>query len=159
MPDLTVTRALPNPAGKDRTPNNQVTNQQLNGEWMEFANTTPYSIALQDFQLLHYTFDRGCQKTGEDLVMSFTGNLAAGHSVRVHSGSGTPYTESTIRHLFVNGGNFIWNNRCGDTAVLRNAARTLVDWANYEANPPEGVVLNRVPGTNRLRAVPATRTA
>src|SRR5438309_7571254 len=97
MADLTVSRGLPNPAGKDRTPAHQVTNEQLNGEWMEFANTTQHAISLQSVQLLDYTFDRACQKTGEDVVMGFTGTVSAGHSVRVHSGSGTAYNEGTIR--------------------------------------------------------------
>ena len=28
--------------------------------------------------------------------------------------------EGSIRHLYANHGNYIWNNRCGDTAVMRN---------------------------------------
>src|SRR4051794_16883111 len=40
MPELLITRAVPNPAGKDRTPANTVTNQQLNGEWIEFTNSS-----------------------------------------------------------------------------------------------------------------------
>ena len=31
---------------------------------------------------------------------------------------------------------------------------SLVDWASYDPKPPEGIVLNRIPGTNKLRAVP-----
>src|SRR5438552_1910375 len=100
MSDLTVTRAVPNPAGKDRTPTHQVTNQQLNAEWMEFENTTRGTLSVQGVGLYDYTFDRGCEKTGEDLVMSFVGAVLPGHSVRVHSGSGIPYDEGSIRHLF-----------------------------------------------------------
>jgi len=38
MASLYIIRGLPNPAGKDRTPRHQITNEQLNGEWVEFEN-------------------------------------------------------------------------------------------------------------------------
>jgi len=149
MPQLTITRALPNPNGKDRTPGYQVTTQQLNGEWVEFANTAGQSLNLQGLTLYHYTFDRVCSKTGEDSLTSFTGTLNPGQSIRVHAGSGNGYWEGVVFHFFLGKGNFIWNNRCGDTVVLR-AGNDLVDWATYDRNPAEGGVLLRVPGQNRL---------
>jgi hypothetical protein len=60
--------------------------------------------------------------------------------MRVHTGTGTAFVEGTVIHAFLNRGNFLWNNRCGDTAVLR-AGDQLVDWAFYSPGPAEGVVL------------------
>lgn len=150
MTQLTVTRALPNPLGKDRTPSHQVTNQQLNGEWVEFANTSGGRLNLDGLALDHYTFNHACTKTGEDRATTFTGLLENGQSMRVHTGTGTTYVEGAIIHVFLNRSNFIWNNQCGDTAALR-AGNNLVDWASYAARPAEGAILQRVPGTNTLR--------
>ncbi|HZR22697.1 MAG TPA: lamin tail domain-containing protein [Vicinamibacterales bacterium] len=157
MSDLTVMKGFPNPPSKDRTAH-RLTNEQLNNEWMEFANTSGRELSLNGVKLLDYTFNHACQKTSEKTVIEFVNNLAAGHSVRVHTGTGTAYTEGTVRHVFAGHGNFVWNNACGDTAILRNGHGTLIDWASYEPNPPE-VVLYRVPNTNRLSPVAATRTA
>jgi hypothetical protein len=159
MSELTITRALPNPAGKDRTPAHLVTNQQLNGEWMEFGNTSERVLQLEDVTLSDYTFDHGCQKTGEAVVMAFTGGLRPGYSVRVHTGTGTPADEGTIRHLYAGRGDFVWNNRCGDTGVLRNNRGEVVDYAAYDPNPPDGCVLNRLLGTNKMSAASAAQTA
>jgi len=150
MSDLTITRALPNPAGKDRTPANTVTNQQLNGEWIEFANSSQRILPMDGVTLDHFTFTGTCTKTGEDRLMVFNGLLLPGNSVRVHTGSGAPWDEGSIRHLYAERGNFAWNNRCGDAGVIRNNGGAVVDWAAYDANPPEGAVLNRLPGTNTL---------
>ena len=150
MTRLTITRVLPNPYGKDRTPSHQVTNQQLNGEWVEFANTYGARLTLEGLTLDHYTFDNGCTKTGEDRATTFGGVLEAGQAMRVHTGTGTPSVEGPVIHAFLGRGNFIWNNRCGDTPVLR-AGDTLVDWAYYNPGPTEGAVLQRVVGTNELR--------
>lgn len=159
MLDLTITRAVPNPTGKDRTPANQVTNHQLNSEWMEFANTGQRDLPMEGVSLSDYTFDNGCRKTGEAIVMSFSGSLRSGQSVRVHTGTGAPSDEGTIRHLYAGRSNFVWNNRCGDTAVLRNNRNEVVDYAAYDPNPPEGVILNRLPGTHKLSGASAARTA
>ncbi len=150
MRQLTVTRALPNPLGKDRTASHQVTNQQLNNEWIEFANASGSRTNLDGLALDHFTFNHACNKTGEDRVTTFTGSLESGQSMRVHTGSGTNYVEGLVIHVFLNRSNFVWNNQCGDTIVLR-AGSGVVDWASYGAKPAEGGVLLRVPGTNLLR--------
>lgn len=157
MPDLTITRALPNPAGKDRTPANRVTNEQLNGEWLEFGNTSGKRLDINGVTLNHYTFDAQCQRTGEDVVLTFKNALEAGHSIRVHTGSGQVYSEGTLWHLYAGRGNFIWNNACGDTAVIRAAGGGLIDWASYDPRPAEGAVLERLPGTNKLSGLRSTR--
>lgn len=150
MPDLLITRALPNPIGKDRTPANQVTNDQLNSEWIEFRNETGGRLTIDGVRLNHTTFTDRCIPIQEALVTSFNGQMPAGSSIRVHTGSGTPWDDGDVRHLYAGLRNYVWNNRCGDTAVLRVADGGLIDRASYERNPPEGVVLERVPNTDRL---------
>jgi hypothetical protein len=150
MSELFVTRALPNPVGRDRSPSNQSLSEQLTNEWVEFANTSTKRLSLDQVVLGHFTFDRGCSKTGEEFVTPFSGVLEVGQSMRVHTGAGTNTVEGTIIHVFLKRGNFIWNNDCGDTVVLR-VGNTLLDLASYERNPREGVILERVAGTNLLR--------
>jgi len=150
MPKLMVSRAHPNPSGRDRTPSHQVTAQQLTDEWIEFANTSALNLTLDGFALNHYTFDHACSKTGEDRLIEFSGYLEKGHSLRVHTGSGSTFTEGQVKHVYLDRKNFIWNNQCGDTVVLRGALG-VVDWASYAAQPGEGAVLQRVPGSNLLR--------
>lgn len=152
MPDLTITKALPNPTGKDSSAGRPVSNQQLNGEWVEFANTNSErkNLTINGVSISHVTFNRNCQKTGEDQLTTFNGSIPYGHSIRLHTGEGTPYDEGTIRHLFLDRANYVWNNVCGDTAILRVSTGGEIDSASYAPNPPEGVILNRVPGTNTL---------
>jgi len=137
MPRFTITRALPNPSGKDRTPSHQVTNQQLNGEWVQFANTAGQVVNLLGLSLHHYTFDRACSKTGEDIVTPFTGTLDSGQSIRVHTGTGNRQWEGSVFHFYLGKGNFIWNNLCGDTVVLR-AGADLADFPDYTELGDEG---------------------
>ena len=147
---LLVTRVLPNPAGKDRQPPFGPTNEQLNNEWLEFTNVGNGPLSLVGVVLFHYTFTAACQNTGEERLMGFQGALEARHSVRVHTGPGVDWVDGTLHHLYANRANFAWNNACSDTAVLRNGQGSLIDWAAYDRHPPEGVILDRVPGTNRL---------
>jgi len=159
MPDLLVTHALPNPAGKDRPYPYPPSNQQLNGEWVEFTNASARLLSLDGVTLLNYTFDSRCARTGEDALMVFKGGLGSGRSVRVHTGHGQPWDEGLVRHLYAGRSNYVWNNACGDTAVLRTGRRDVIDWASYDPAPPEGAILDRVPGTNKLQPMRAARTA
>ena len=150
MADLLITRALPNPAGKDRNPAHRASNDQLNAEWIEFRNDTDKTITIDGVTIGHQTFNDFCQRMREDELTTFRGSMASRSSIRLHTGVGEPADEGIIRHLYLNRSNYVWNNRCGDTAVLRVASGGLIDQASYEPKPPEGAVLNRVPGTNRL---------
>lgn len=150
MPDLYITRATPNPAGKDRTPAHQVTNTQLNGEWLEFKNTTDRTLSLDDVHMDHNTYNGYCQKTGEGTIVRFKGSLGSGKSIRVHTGSGQGHWEGDLYHFYAGHANFVWNNRCGDTAYLRTGGNGLVDSASYDPNPAEGAVLQRQPYSNKL---------
>ncbi len=55
-----------------------------------------------------------------------------------------------MRHFYIGRQNYAWNNVCGDTAVLRNSQGQLLDWTSYDAQPLEGTILSRVPGTNKI---------
>lgn len=148
MSALLVTYALPNPAGKDRS-SLGVTNSQLNGEWVEFKNNIGQSVLLDGVSLVHQTYNQSCQRTGSDSLMTFKGSLGYGQSVRVHTGTGETFQDGNVFHLFLNRGNYVWNNRCGDSVILQSGD-SIVDWAAYDRNPPEGRVLTRVYGQNRL---------
>lgn len=151
MPDLYVTRALPNPPGKDRTPANRATNEQLNAEWVEFQNTTDRTLSLDGVSLTHMTFDNRCNPHHEDHLTAFTGSLQAGRSIRIHTGSGTGWWEGDIFHFYLGRENFVWNNVCGDRVQLRNQQGQSLDWAAYAPNSADGKVLLRVAGTNILQ--------
>lgn len=148
MPDLLVTCAVPNPAGKDRSIHG-VNNDQLNGEWVEFLNTTRGTFSLEGVALIHRTFNQYCEPTGDSGVTSFFGSLASGKSIRVHTGSGTDFWSGDLLHTFLNRGNYVWNNACGDVVILQKGTTT-VDWAAYGKNPTGGKVLTRVSGQNYL---------
>ena len=147
---LYVWKAHPNPIGRDHPWNQPPTNEKLNEEWVEFVNNAAQPIDLTGFTLHDYTFHAQCVKSGERELQSYTGTLASGYSIRVHTGSGQIYNAGSIWHFFLNRDNFVWNNACGDYVVLRQNTN-LHDWARYEPNPPDGVILTRVAGTNLLR--------
>lgn len=149
MADLYVTRALPNPVGKDRSRYGTPNNDQLNAERIEFVNTTSRLRSLAAVTLWDRTFDHKCNPTGERLLATLSGDLPASGVARVHSGSGRNFWDGGILHIYLNRSNYVWNNECGDRVMLKINGQ-FIDWAEYEPNPPEGVILNRVAGTNRL---------
>jgi hypothetical protein len=144
-----ITQAHPNPVGKDKAAHQSPTNEKLNQEWIEFANIKNENADLTRLTLHHRTFNNSCQVTGSNQLMSFKGTLSSGHSIRVHTGTGSVYQEGTVWHLFAGKGNFVWNNRCGDTVILQ-LGDSINDHASYDPNPAEGVVLKRIRGTNKL---------
>lgn len=148
MPNLLVNYAHPNPAGKDRS-SSGTTNSQLNGEWVEFRNNINQPVSMDGVTLVHQTYNQNCQQTGSDVLMAFRGTLVVGQSIRVHTGTGQVYQDGTVTHLFLNRGNYVWNNRCGDSVLLQSGSNT-IDWAAYGANPPEGRILARAVGQNWL---------
>jgi len=150
MPDLYITQTLPNPAGKDRPPHGGPSNTQLNAEWLEFLNTAGKDLDLAGVVLLHQTFNNWCQRTGQDTVTNFKGTLEAGKAIRVHTGRGEGAWEGSLFHFYLGRSNYVWNNACGDVAVLAVRGGT-IDQAGYEPKPAEGKVLRRVTGTNDLR--------
>jgi hypothetical protein len=149
MPDLYITMATPNPAGKDRV-GNRADNDQLNGEWIQLQNTSAKNLSLEGVHLDHTTFDAYCRKTGEESLAQFHGTMEAGTSWRVHTGTGKDWWEGTVRHVYVGRNNYAWNNRCGDAAYIRTEKNVTIDWASYDPNPGEGAVLRRIVNTNKL---------
>lgn len=143
-----MTYALPNPAGKDRSASG-VSNTQLNGEWVEFRNNISQAVTLNGVSLFHQTYNQSCQRTGYDSLINFNGSLAPGQSIRLHTGTGQTFQDGNVFHLFLNRGNYVWNNRCGDSVILQLGS-TLIDWAAYGTNPPEGRILTRTVGQNWL---------
>jgi hypothetical protein len=156
---LLVTRLLPNPPGKDRPPFGPPSNEQLNKEWIQFLNVSGTDLKMDGVALLHTTFSGSCRKVGTETLITFKGNMPKGSSIRVHSGSGEAWTEGDLRHIYANHANYAWNNVCGDCAEIRAVTGGRIDWAEYRPYPPEGVVLNREPGTNLLTPTAYRQTA
>lgn len=147
MKYLRVIKAKPNPTGKDRV--HRVTpKQQLAAEWVDFKNTGDEPFRLQDVSLQHIVYQAECRDGKWATVMTFKGVLQPGEVVRVHSGLQISISEmfaedaaGAHHHLFT-GGDYVWNNDCGDTAGLWNGLIWL-DKASYEPYPSEGVILVR----------------
>lgn len=121
----------------------------VNAEWVEVMNTSTHTASLEGVQLLHFAYDRRCTKTGEEPLIVLTGALDAGCCIRIHSGSGYSFTEGACRHEFARQGGYVWNGSCGETVLIRDSDRKLIDWARY-AGKIVGVV-ERAAGTNELR--------
>jgi hypothetical protein len=145
---LQITRIKPNPTGKDRNRYGQASAAQLAAEWVDFQNNGTGGVDLSPVELWHLAYHQGQNPTWEK-IMTFSGTLQPGKTVRVHSGSGP---ESVLRdedrrgadhHLFT-GNNYVWNNKEGDTPALFNrVSKVTIDSASYDPNPPEGEVLVR----------------
>lgn len=95
-------------------------NTSLNAEWVQIKNVTSTRKTLTGWAL----------RDASSHVYSFPSfSLAAGASVRVHTGSGS----NTGSSLYWGAGGYIWNNS-GDTATLKNASGTTVDHCSYSSN-------------------------
>lgn len=93
--------------------------ENLNEEWVEISNSGTSDVSLTGWSL----------EDGQNHTYSFPEiNLAAGASVKVHSGSGT----DTAKDLFWNRSSAVWNND-GDTATLKDAAGNVVSRYPEEA--------------------------
>lgn len=92
-------------------------NSSLNAEWVRITNSATARRALTGWTL----------RDAQGHIYRFpTFALAAGASVRVHTGRGT----NTAVDLYWRQGGYIWNNS-GDTAILRNASGVTVDTCTY----------------------------
>lgn len=148
MKTLKTVRLKPNPTGKDRTRYGGASAAQLGGEWADIQNVGSQTVDLTGVSLHHIAYSANGTSRWEQ-VMSFNGSLGAGKVMRVHAGSGP---ESALRqedlagadyHLFSHG-NYVWNNDKADCAGLFDGGSNPFDKACYAANPPEGMVLQRV---------------
>lgn len=99
-------------------------NTSLNGEWVRIKNYTSTRKTLTGWTL----------RDRQNHVYKFsTFTLAAGATVRIHTGSGS----NTASNRYWRQSWYVWNNG-GDTAYLRNAAGTLRDTCAYtSAKDPE----------------------
>lgn len=93
-------------------------NTSLNAEWVRLTNKRTYSINLKYWTLR--------DRTG--YTYKFWGDfwLRPGYNVYIHTGKGT--NNSSNRYWGRSW--YVWNNT-GDTAYLRNASGTLIDYCAW----------------------------
>lgn len=91
---LQITRIKPNPTGKDRSRYGQTSAAQLAAEWVDFQNNGSAAVDLAPVELWHRAYHHGQNPTWEK-VMTFSGKLQPGKTVRVHSGSGPEASSGT----------------------------------------------------------------
>jgi hypothetical protein len=146
VPALYITKAQPNPRGRDLG-----LTSQLNEEWIEFR--AEQSRSLSGDVLRHNTYDSSCRLLSSEALYTFGAiSLNPGQCVRVHTGSGTSGWSGSTYHVYMGYGWYKWNNACGDVIALAYN-NVVIDSAAYRANPPEGELVRQV-GSNLL--VPAS---
>jgi hypothetical protein len=146
MKQLRITKAKPNPMGKDWFPLD-IPAAQLGAEWVEFKNIGDESYYLNDVELNHIAYTADGVKW--EVVTGFSGTLPVGESVRVHSGAG-PLTAlrpvdiaGADYHIF-SGKGYVWNNDKVDKPALWDLlSRKWIDRTFYDAYPPDGAILLR----------------
>jgi hypothetical protein len=151
MKTLRVYKAKPNPTGKDKTRGGQASAAQLAGEWVDIQNTGNVGVELNGINLCHKAYKPDGTWEWEVVCSLPTMTLGSGEILRVHSGKG-PLSEVRAEdqvgchwHYFTQRDNYIWNNDRGDEPLLYFVPdKVTIDSAAYDANPPEGVVLQRV---------------
>ena len=116
LPAVRLSKIQFDPPGAD-----ELTNSQLNKEWVQIRNfgTKPRNLtgwSLRDVTGFKYKFPSG-----------FT--VDAGVTVTIHTGKGA----NTTKHLYWRQGAYIWNNT-GDKATLKNAAGKVVDTCAYSGS-------------------------
>ena len=156
MATLYIVQAKPNPPGKDAIRPGRATNEQLNEEWVEIE-ARGGTVSLVGVRLTHLASSAGCSSNGEQQAVQFSaGSLVAGQRLRIHTGTSQYWAEAGRAHFHVGRTWFLWNNQCGDRPTLRLGREPnglVLDWAAYDANPPE-VVLVRVECPSRLVPAP-----
>lgn len=150
MANLLITKAKPNPAGKDRIGRTLTPAIQLAAEWVDFQNISNISVKLDGTSLYHWAYTLGTN--GEwKLVTNLSGILKSGEIVRVHSGNPIPIWQMRQEdqiganyHIFSNQ-NYVWNNDKADFPSLWYVpTRQWVDQTSYDAYPMEGKILQRI---------------
>ena len=152
MSDLKTVRLKPNPPGKDRARYGAVNQTQLGAEWADLKNVSQRSVDVTGVKVYHVAYSGPTDRNGTwDEVTGFTkGVLAPGEVVRVHSGSGPQIVlrqedlAGADYHTFTGKDRYVWNNDRSDRSGIGRSSSSLNDQAWYEANPPEGKVLQRV---------------
>lgn len=153
---IEIYRAKPNPTGKDKAGNTPIASQLL-GEWVDLKNTGDTAVSLSSLNLANQEFDGSCRvKTEAQIYWTGRSNvsLAPGEIVRVHTGRSTDVAsmatedqQGVHHHDYAGKGNFVLNNKCGDTLSVwwKSGEKWYKDdEAGYAPNPTEGKVLRRV---------------
>lgn len=147
---LLITKAKPNPYGKDRVGRTLTPEAQLAGEWIDFKNISSAPVNLGNIRLYHKAYLNGGDWEWE-LVTDFTGVLPVGEIIRVHSGGFLPTSQMNpvdqagVDHYVFSGKNYVWNNSKTDSPYLWNQSeKKSVDITEYDAYPTEGRILNRM---------------
>jgi hypothetical protein len=96
------------------------TNASLNAEWITLKNTGSSARQLNGWRIR----DRAGNVYRFGRVL-----LPAGHTVKLHTGSGPNYPP---HHLYWGSGNYVWNN-VKDRATLRNAKGNVADRCAYNS--------------------------
>jgi hypothetical protein len=118
---------------------NRASNTSLNAEYVTVKNVSTKPVALKGWRLVDL----------QAHVFTFPAlTLAAGASVRVHSGSGT----NSTTNLYWRNGNFVWNNDT-DTATLKNASAVKIHACHYP-NKAGGVVIGGTTATGKYATCP-----
>ena len=147
---LQITQIKPNPSGKDRN-RSGATPAQLGGEWIDLKNVGQDPLNLGGISLLHLAYPPGGGQGKWETVVTLTGVLGVGATLRIHAGqvrdpSMLNYEDRVGAdiHAFTGSDRYVWNNREGDTPILWVASSSPeLDRASYDPNPAEGAVLVR----------------
>lgn len=153
---IEIHRAKPNPTGKDKAGNTPIASQLL-GEWVDLKNIGDAAVSLSSLHLANREFDGNCRvKTNAQIYWTGPSNvsLISGQIVRVHTGRSRDAAsmravdqQDVHCHAYAEKGNFVLNNRCGDTLSVwwkhgENWHKN--DESAYAPNPAEGKVLQRL---------------
>jgi hypothetical protein len=147
---LLITKAKPNPAGKDRVGQFFTPATQLAAEWVDFQNITATPINITGVQMYHLAYLQN-GSTEWELAIELSGTIQSGEIVRVHSGNPIPLAQMNYEdqtganyHVFT-GKNYIWNNhRIDRPGLWYKPNRQWIDQTDYDAPVGEGRILQRI---------------
>lgn len=147
---LLITKAKPNPAGKDRIGRTLTPAVQLAAEWVDIKNNGGTPVDLSSVELYHWAYP-ALRKAEWELATGFSGVLDAGQTMRVHSGEPIALSQMHFEdrngaehHVFTRK-NYIWNNDKTDHPMLwYKASGQELDRATYDAPVAGGRILTRI---------------
>ncbi len=149
---LAVYRIRPRPAAKRKAQEGSVAAEPGTGEWIDLRNESPKTLSTRGISL-YRVVESGSGGTAEyRFVVSLPDcSLKPEEILRVHSGRRRELSllpsEDRLGaewHTFTSEAAYVWADRQGDTALLYEpASKEMIDWASFDANPPEGAVLQR----------------
>lgn len=150
---LRITKAKPNPLGKDKVLGLLLANKKLGAEWVDIKNIGSAAVSLRDIQIYHIAYKN--DKTEWEIAKDFSNLLLnlilpAGSVMRIHSGSGpvsilNPEDISGADTHYFTGKAYIWNNDKIDKPMIWDKTKkVIVDQAYYDAPVVDGKILVRV---------------